>query len=221
MNVNEVLANRALELLGLERGNYATVSPLDHVNLHQSTNDIFPTALRVAALWGLRRLERGGRGLAGVLPGQGARLRPRGEGGAHRDAGRGADDDWAGDVGVRGGAEPRPVAAVQVRGAAAGGEPGRHRDRDRPGRAAALHLPGGGGAARDHRAGPGAGREPGRGDAERRRVRRGVGPAQGAGHDAGEGLRRPAADVVGPGSRLRRDSAAGQAGGARRSCRGR
>ena len=57
MNVNEVLANRALELLGLERGNYATVSPLDHVNLHQSTNDVFPTALRVAALWGLRRLE--------------------------------------------------------------------------------------------------------------------------------------------------------------------
>jgi aspartate ammonia-lyase len=57
MNVNEVLANRALELLGLDRGNYATVSPLDHVNLHQSTNDVFPTALRIAALWGLRRLE--------------------------------------------------------------------------------------------------------------------------------------------------------------------
>ncbi len=57
MNVNEVLANRALELLGLERGNYATVSPLDHVNLHQSTNDVFPTALRVAAIWGLRKLE--------------------------------------------------------------------------------------------------------------------------------------------------------------------
>jgi aspartate ammonia-lyase len=57
MNVNEVLANRALELLGLDRGNYATVSPFDHVNLHQSTNDVFPTALRVAAIWGLRRLE--------------------------------------------------------------------------------------------------------------------------------------------------------------------
>ncbi|BDU73531.1 aspartate ammonia-lyase [Mesoterricola silvestris] len=58
MNVNEVLANRALELLGLPRGDYGTVSPLDHVNLHQSTNDTFPTALRIAAIRGLRELER-------------------------------------------------------------------------------------------------------------------------------------------------------------------
>ena len=57
MNVNEVLANRALELLGLPRGSYDRVSPSDHVNRHQSTNDVFPTALRVAALWGLRALE--------------------------------------------------------------------------------------------------------------------------------------------------------------------
>ena len=53
MNVNEVLANRALELLGAARGDDRRVSPTDHVNLHQSTNDVFPTALRVAALWGL------------------------------------------------------------------------------------------------------------------------------------------------------------------------
>jgi aspartate ammonia-lyase len=58
MNVNEVIANRALELLGRPRGSYAEVSPSDHVNLHQSTNDTFPTALRVAAIWGLRGLER-------------------------------------------------------------------------------------------------------------------------------------------------------------------
>jgi aspartate ammonia-lyase len=57
MNVNEVLANRALELLGRERGAYDVVSPADHVNLHQSTNDVFPTALRVAAIWSLRVLE--------------------------------------------------------------------------------------------------------------------------------------------------------------------
>jgi aspartate ammonia-lyase len=56
MNVNEVLANRALERLGSPRGDYDRVSPIDHVNLHQSTNDVFPTALRVAALWGLRAL---------------------------------------------------------------------------------------------------------------------------------------------------------------------
>jgi aspartate ammonia-lyase len=57
MNVNEVLANRALELLGAPHGDYARVSPTDLVNLHQSTNDTFPTALRVAAIWGLRALE--------------------------------------------------------------------------------------------------------------------------------------------------------------------
>jgi aspartate ammonia-lyase len=58
MNVNEVLANRALEILGRPRGSYDTVSPTEHVNLHQSTNDTFPTALRIAAIWGLRDLER-------------------------------------------------------------------------------------------------------------------------------------------------------------------
>jgi aspartate ammonia-lyase len=57
MNVNEVLANRALELLGAAHGDYARVSPTGHANLHQSTNDTFPTALRVAAIWGLRALE--------------------------------------------------------------------------------------------------------------------------------------------------------------------
>ena len=71
MNVNEVLANRALELLGLAPGNYARVSPLDDLNLHQSTNDTYPTALRVAAILGLRELERAGAGPAGGLPGPG------------------------------------------------------------------------------------------------------------------------------------------------------
>jgi aspartate ammonia-lyase len=58
MNVNEVLANRALELLGRPHGDYVLVSPTDTVNLHQSTNDTFPTALRIAAIHGLRALER-------------------------------------------------------------------------------------------------------------------------------------------------------------------
>ncbi|HJW75610.1 MAG TPA: aspartate ammonia-lyase [Thermoleophilia bacterium] len=57
MNVNEVLANRALELLGETRGAYGRVSPLDDVNLHQSTNDTFPTALRLAAIRLLHKLE--------------------------------------------------------------------------------------------------------------------------------------------------------------------
>jgi len=57
MNVNEVLANRALELLGVEHGDYLRVSPLDDINLHQSTNDTYPTALRLAAIRLLRILE--------------------------------------------------------------------------------------------------------------------------------------------------------------------
>jgi aspartate ammonia-lyase len=57
MNVNEVLANRALQLLGEAPGTYARVSPLDDINLHQSTNDTYPTALRLAAITLLRRLE--------------------------------------------------------------------------------------------------------------------------------------------------------------------
>jgi aspartate ammonia-lyase len=57
MNVNEVLANRALELLGEPRGAYQRVSPLDDINLHQSTNDTYPTALRLAAIRLLHRLE--------------------------------------------------------------------------------------------------------------------------------------------------------------------
>ena len=63
MNVNEVLANRALELMDRPRGLYDVVSPVGHVNLHQSTNDTFPTALRIAAIWGLRDLERAVLGL--------------------------------------------------------------------------------------------------------------------------------------------------------------
>ena len=58
MNVNEVLANRALQLLDRPLGDYDTLSPHDDVNLHQSTNDTYPTALKVAAIWGLRDLER-------------------------------------------------------------------------------------------------------------------------------------------------------------------
>ena len=50
MNVNEVIANRAIELLGGEKGDYGLVHPLNHVNLHQSTNDVFPSAVRIAAI---------------------------------------------------------------------------------------------------------------------------------------------------------------------------
>src|SRR5919202_1611495 len=58
MNVNEVLANRANELLGGERGTYTPVHPNDHVNMAQSTNDTIPTNIRLAALSQLPELAR-------------------------------------------------------------------------------------------------------------------------------------------------------------------
>ena len=55
MNINEVLANRALEILGNHKGNYKLVSPNDHVNYGQSTNDVIPTAIRIGGLLALSR----------------------------------------------------------------------------------------------------------------------------------------------------------------------
>ena len=67
MNINEVVANRAIELMGGRRGDYGLVSPLNHVNLHQSTNDTYPTAVKVAAIAELRRLSDALAGLQGAF----------------------------------------------------------------------------------------------------------------------------------------------------------
>src|SRR5215831_4711397 len=56
MNANEVICNRALELLGHAKGEYQHLHPLDHVNLSQSTNDVYPTAVKVALNFGIKRL---------------------------------------------------------------------------------------------------------------------------------------------------------------------
>ncbi len=58
MNMNEVLANRALELLGRPRSEYTTVHPLAMVNLHQSTNDVVPSAVRIAVILEVRGLSQ-------------------------------------------------------------------------------------------------------------------------------------------------------------------
>jgi len=67
MNVNEVIANRALELLGRSRGDYAAISPNDHVNRGQSTNDTFPTAVHLASLFALPPIYEAADELAGAL----------------------------------------------------------------------------------------------------------------------------------------------------------
>ena len=67
MNTNEVIANRAIELLGGRRGDYGLVSPNDHVNMAQSTNDTVPTAIRLGCLWRLDELLKAVNELATAL----------------------------------------------------------------------------------------------------------------------------------------------------------
>jgi aspartate ammonia-lyase len=57
MNANEVIANRALELAGRPKGDYAFLHPIEHVNMAQSTNDVYPTALRLALRLAIRGLH--------------------------------------------------------------------------------------------------------------------------------------------------------------------
>jgi aspartate ammonia-lyase len=71
MNVNEVLANRALELLGRQRGDFSTLHPNDHVNMAQSTNDVIPTAIRLASLESLDPLLEILEGLESALAAKG------------------------------------------------------------------------------------------------------------------------------------------------------
>ena len=54
MNTNEIIANRALEILGKSKGDYMTISPNDHVNMSQSSNDTFPTAMHIAILMNIK-----------------------------------------------------------------------------------------------------------------------------------------------------------------------
>ena len=67
MNANEVLANRAGEIAGEAKGTYKRVHPNDHVNMGQSTNDVFPTATRLSILLGLPDLLASAVGLADAL----------------------------------------------------------------------------------------------------------------------------------------------------------
>src|SRR5438093_9064517 len=76
MNVNEVLANRANEILGGARGQYRPVHPNDHVNMAQSTNDVIPTAMRLATLATLPRLLDAMEGLAEAFLEKGRQFDP-------------------------------------------------------------------------------------------------------------------------------------------------
>src|SRR3954464_10018678 len=56
MNANEVIANRALEIIGRAKGEYQFLHPVEHVNMSQSTNDVYPTAVKLALHFGIQRL---------------------------------------------------------------------------------------------------------------------------------------------------------------------
>ncbi|HPU30170.1 MAG TPA: aspartate ammonia-lyase [Syntrophorhabdaceae bacterium] len=58
MNINEVIANKALEVLGFEKARYEVINPIEDVNMNQSTNDVFPTAVKVAVVRLLRELSQ-------------------------------------------------------------------------------------------------------------------------------------------------------------------
>ena len=57
LNVNEIIANRALQLMGKQAGEYAIIDPIEQANVYQSTNDVIPTALRIAVMRLLKKLE--------------------------------------------------------------------------------------------------------------------------------------------------------------------
>jgi aspartate ammonia-lyase len=67
MNTNEVIANRALEILGHKKGEYDTLNPNDHVNMSQSSNDTFPTAMHIAILLNMREAKAALSGLVASL----------------------------------------------------------------------------------------------------------------------------------------------------------
>ncbi len=67
MNINEVIANRALEILGYCKGDYHIINPIEQINLHQSTNDVYPSAIKIAVIFALRDLANATAKFQGAL----------------------------------------------------------------------------------------------------------------------------------------------------------
>ena len=67
MNANEVIANRALEILGYEKGEYKYCHPNNHVNLSQSTNDAYPTSVKIALINSNKKLTEVLQGISSVI----------------------------------------------------------------------------------------------------------------------------------------------------------
>ena len=102
MNANEVLANIALELTGHKKGEYTIVEPHDHLNMSQSTNDSYPTAIKVAFLLRNDKLIAELEKLVASFRAKGNAVHRHRQDGPHGIAGRGADDRRPGIPCVRG-----------------------------------------------------------------------------------------------------------------------
>ena len=87
MNANEVIANRGLEIMGFAKGDYAHLSPIDDVNRSQSTNDVYPTAIKLAMVFGNPAAASGAQAAHRRLRGEGARVREHPEDRSHPAAG--------------------------------------------------------------------------------------------------------------------------------------
>jgi len=97
MNANEVISNRAIEILGGEMGSKKPVHPNDHVNMSQSSNDTYPTAMHVACAEEINhRLIPGAAEASQCAERQGAGLEPHHQDRPHAYAGRNAADAWPG-----------------------------------------------------------------------------------------------------------------------------
>ncbi len=139
MNVNEVLSNRAIQLLGGELGSKSPVHPNDHVNMGQSSNDTFPTAMHIATVLELDEvLLPQARALADAIDAEGAGLDGRGQDRKDPPPGRDAPHGRPGMVGLRGADARRagPGRGVARRAVQARGR--RHRGRHRPQRPGGL-----------------------------------------------------------------------------------
>jgi aspartate ammonia-lyase len=101
MNANEVIANLALEKLGFEKGRYDILHPNDHVNASQSTNDVYPTAVRLALWSGIDRLLGSMATLRRGFEAKADEFKERAEDRPHPVAGRRAHDAGAGVLYLR------------------------------------------------------------------------------------------------------------------------
>ena len=131
MNANEVLANIGLEMGGHKKGEYQYLDPHDDLNMSQSTNDSYPTAIKVALILRNGRLIEELETALRVVPGEGKHLSPGREDGPHRAAGRRPDDRRPGVPRLRRLAGRRDPASEGLREISLRREHGRHRDRHR------------------------------------------------------------------------------------------